>query len=654
MPGWGRRGSYVAVTSTVAALVAIGIVSECGRQAIPPPEPNDLAGFRSRFLKRAEHQGIRWRITEDKPFSEAARLGKPVMVFAGTAASLAARTTDDAVFGNPEVWARLNRDFVCVRVDLAVEPEWRGALLPELRNRIGTDPGFTIWFFKPNGQLLTWIGRRDWASSPDYNDFLGRLSEIKQQFSDLPPDAWSQSESEQHEEVEKLRHTASRSLPDMDAFFGSLSAPPLFFTWQAGRYRSLLQAGLFADARTLLRRDLCTPRADLVDGGFFRIASGASAALVEFDKSAAANAEMLVVLARAFLATNDPLFEYWYRRTAECVQNQFMVDEAWSSFLENAVAEDGRSFRNSFSVAAVRTRLDESARGYTDTLGLDPRTNPLMAPYLTEPEKAMKDWPALDAVIGQLQKAGDASRVVPSKDGALDSAALVVARSLEAAMLMDDTDLLSASLSWAFELRAYRAGTDEVVHALFGRGLGRKWLGDFAAYADAMMQLYVATGEARWLRDGERVLRRAIELFSHGDQGDVVAIAGPNAKVGPLSLEMPSIVDDVAPPALPLFMSVCHRYGAVIGDPGLRSLAVAVSERFASAANAQPASYSAYFFAAQEVSHTGCVVVKDREQTRALARAHPEICILPASEENSDVGETPVRYLRGEPSAWAP
>ncbi|MCH7945735.1 MAG: DUF255 domain-containing protein, partial [Armatimonadetes bacterium] len=121
MPIWGRRGSYVAVTFTVVMLAVIGAFARCGRDLVPPQEQNDLAAYQAEFLVRAARQRIKWRTTAMNPFAEARRLDRPLMVFAGGSWCQAARRFDADVFASPEVAARLNRDFVCVRVDLAAE-----------------------------------------------------------------------------------------------------------------------------------------------------------------------------------------------------------------------------------------------------------------------------------------------------------------------------------------------------------------------------------------------------------------------------------------------------------------------------------------------------------------------------------------------------
>jgi uncharacterized protein YyaL (SSP411 family) len=275
----------------------------------------------------------------------------------------------------------------------------------------------------------------------------------------------------------------------------------------------------------------------------------------------------------------------------------------------------------------------EEEKASAVALGLDPSTNPLMSPYLVDPDAWMRSRNKLDRIVGSLRKIASAHPFVTSNDSTLDSSGMVTARVFEAAQLMDDPESIELALDWAVALQAFRAGTDEVNHSTFGRGAGRKWLGDFAAYADAMLMAYSATGEESWLQDGERVLRRAIELFVRNGTGHVATVAGSASKVGPLDLAMPSIVDDGPPPALPWFMSVCFRYGSVLGDMGLRRLATEIAQRYSSVANGMPTAFTSFFASAQEVVYTGCIVVPKGVSMQRRS----DILVLPAAGSNADV-----------------
>ncbi|HXH61095.1 MAG TPA: DUF255 domain-containing protein [Fimbriimonadaceae bacterium] len=648
MPVWGRRGSYVAVTWTVVALALIGSLAALVRRSIPPSEPNSLSSDHSVFLQRASHQPVNWRLMEDDPFAEARRLDLPVMVFAGSAVSQGARSFDDAIFSQPEVAARLNRDFVSVRLDLVTRPEWRSAFLSVLRNQVGADPGFVLWFFSPEGRLLTWVGRRSWSDKVDYNDLLGTLGEVLKQWRSLSPQVSTRAEREQREEVDVLRHGHTLSLPDFSRVPVGLTRQGTFVEWQPGAYRALLSSGSVDTFNSLLSSALFSPRFDLVDGGFFRLASGQDMRLVEFDKSAAVNAQMLAVVARALLANGDPVYKYAYERAVQCIKSSFVSGDDWSSYIESNVTDDERSPRHSFGIATLRTEFSSKARGFADQLGLDPRSNPLMVPTLSR-SALTENRAGLDEFVKEAQTVGDPSVDVGSKDSVLDSVGIVVARTIEAARLMDDSETLSAALSWSKRLSQFRAGIDDVVHSSRGRGRRRKWLGDYTSYADAMMQTYMATGNAASLRDGEQVLRRALVLFARGDKGDFVATSGSD---GPsdFHVEMPSVVDDGAPPALPALMQQCYRYGCVLGDAGLRSIAFDIAERFASVANQEPGSFYSYFGAASEVLNTGCHVYgtgTPLADIARFARNSPRFFCVRAAEGNKEVPEHGLRaYMR--------
>ena len=647
MPVWGRRESYVAVTVVVSSLAVIGVVSRCNRQFIPPPEPNDLAGFEAPFLKRAGNQDVEWRTTDVTPFAEARRLDLPVMVVAGSSSGLAARRFDDVVFSHPEVAARLNRDFISVRVDYIVEPEWRAAFLPIRRDRDSSDTSYAIWFFNPDGTLITWSARRTWDGFPDQNDFLGILGEVSALRRSTPQGEPTAAEAEQRREREALRGGGSVAVPDVQGFLDAWDLPREFFQWQAARYRVLLQSALGDELQAVLERDLATPRVDLVDGGFFRLGSWSEPSLVEFDKIATANADMAAVLARA--SPSNPIFQYWYGRTMDGIAEQFMSGALWSSYVEVEADPDGRSPRNSFGVATVRTKFDADAREFAPVLGLDVGTNPLMAPFLKDPKRALGARKRLDRTVDKLREIGSLVALTPAEDDTLDSAGFVVARCIEAAAFLDDQPRLQRALRWAGELERFRAGTDDVLHSTHGRALGRRWLGDYTAYSDAMLEAFAATGDEKFLTQGEAVLRRALELFTRDEPGDVVSTTRSHPLSDVLDLQMPSLVDDGRPPAVPWLMALCFRYGAVLGDKPLRERAVQIAQRFSPVANSSPTSFPTFFALAQESMFTGCVVVPEGSGLVDAYRwfsSQPGVRAFPAAAANAESEGSVLQYLK--------
>src|SRR5689334_19947268 len=97
---------------------------------------------------------------------------------------------------------------------------------------------------------------------------------------------------------------------------------------------------------------------------------------------------------------------------------------------------------------------------------------------------------------------------------------LALAALAEAARRFDRPDYLTA----ARELGEFLLGplsNDGRLHRTFraGEAKGTGYLEDYADVAHGLLELHVATGELRWLREANRLARRAVELFADEQRG---------------------------------------------------------------------------------------------------------------------------------------
>src|SRR5678816_2492034 len=144
MPAWGRRQSYPAVVGTTIVLVGVFAVAAWLRPYIPEPEPNPIVVHRGQFMANASRQRIRWRSLDDNPFAEARRTDRLVVLLVGCAWNYQARAFDRNILMETEVAERLNREFVPVRVDATVKPEWESGPFPLGSSESGADPGWYL------------------------------------------------------------------------------------------------------------------------------------------------------------------------------------------------------------------------------------------------------------------------------------------------------------------------------------------------------------------------------------------------------------------------------------------------------------------------------------------------------------------------------
>lgn len=609
------------MTNTLVFLAMAAVAVTFLRDLIAPSEPNGLIKYEDVFMRRAASQHINWLSIEDDPFSVAVSQGRPVMVFVAEEASASARALDVEVFSSREVAARLNRQFVSVRIDSSVHPEWESGILPITRAVIGAEPGFTVWFFRPDGTPLTWSGRREWDGVYDANEFLGSLNQVSEVWKTSTAEEWTRAERDQAAERRALRSGETLAVPDFSAWSWpdhAINRPT------ASLYVNAMTFGGH-DGLDRLKRDICSPRFDLVDGGFFRTSDPSNKFQVEFSKEAGQNAELFLVSAKAWAQTSEEIFRYAAERTFECIEQQFMADRGWVSSVTANTEPDGRSRRHSFGPAVLRTQGSRALKESAHEFGLRDRANLLAVPFIKDPTLVTADSEKLQRTVSELQRLGDSSGVVAASSIGLDECATVVARCIEAALLLGDNLALEKALGWADRLDSFRVGSDDVVHDLTGEGQSEKWLGDYVAYADANLWRFIATGESRSLDDGIRVLERAIELFSRNGETDIVACTSRDELFGKVSLAMPPVTDTSSYVALPALIRVLDGYGLVTDQSKWRELAIGLIERYAYVANAYPAAFGSFFFNAWTVLKAERAVLgyscAREDLTRALRRS---------------------------------
>ena len=483
MPSWGRRINYSAVTLTVCVLAVIAVLSYLGRELIPPPEPNRLSKYDAEFLSRAKYQPIYWHTTDmeslpvdlvtgsgqsaqiQEPFARAKNEDKPLMLFIGSGWSLGARRFDESVFGSPDIAARLNRDFVCVRIDLSYQPEWRGALLPISSHDGTTDPGFSVWFLQPDGQIISVVKRSVWGYRNDYESFMNALSFVSY-FRGLSWDSLSETEQREllaetsrsvslsgvvevpTEQALLLRETVllrqaykreidyligpsfEQGVPDIEKFIRLITVEKgqrQFETWEPDRLRVLLQGDRSDLASASLEvadgegDDLLDSvfryRADLLDGGFFWLGSGQADRTVEFGKLATDQAEMAAVMAHLWRSTGDGVYEYLARRALESLFGKedrsdsahvFMpLDGAWPSYIDAETDRGGASPRYSLNLRRRNLELSADERDVAELLGLGRQDNPQSLLFFKSSSEFKNQIERADPLLKRLQLIAD-------------------------------------------------------------------------------------------------------------------------------------------------------------------------------------------------------------------------------------------------------
>jgi len=249
---------------------------------------------------------VRWRPWDDEAFAQARAEGKRVLLSISASWCHWCHVMDEESFAHPEVIRRLNARFVPVRVDSDQRPDINS------RYNMGGWPTVAVLdadgnviageTYLPLGQFLAWLDSAARTESPRPHRTTAVRSEP------APP-------ALDHALVMTVAEWSERAY---DRTFGGFGSAPKFPAPWAVELLLLLHARTGeARWRSMAIRTLDAMRegelCDLIDGGFFRYATGDDWSAPHTEKLLDVNASLLSVYLKAYQATGSVS----YRSTAQ-------------------------------------------------------------------------------------------------------------------------------------------------------------------------------------------------------------------------------------------------------------------------------------------------------------------------------------------------
>lgn len=526
-----RKPGFGVVSLAVVLVTLLGIIAKVAAPYLPRPDPNALATEGADFLRQGGRERIDWQRPSQESFALARRLNRPIFLLVGTDYSQTGRFADNEVFSDPEVQALLESNVICMRVDGVDQPEWLHSFLPISRAKLNFTPGFQMWMLDPSGQQYDYLSPLQ-LNPFNARTFLEAMLESLRKLTDLrrPESAQSPPGAVQASDLAALQSLSPADpYPALDFLnlLGSQSDPvhggfPVRDTQylRSGIYRYLLTAGELEPLKMTLDPALQSGIVDWLDGGFFRASFTRDWSFVQVDKYSAPNAEMAWILTVLAQSTGDEFYALLARQTVDALLTDLSRNGYVLACRKGDDGLRGRSRRASFSVRFLRdlvnakrltsTELD-FARNY---LGLRVETNPQMLVRVADRKLFVESQ--AKAAEQTLAKLRDAKKDVPralNQGRYLDVNGFVCARLLSIARLTGDIGLRQKAMALADALEPFRAG-DDVLHSLDADRERRGTLGDYVAYAEALLEVFRTTGDATRLDGGLQVLKRAHFLFA--------------------------------------------------------------------------------------------------------------------------------------------
>ena len=514
--------------------------------------PNRLAKETSPYLLQHKDNPVDWYPWGDEAFERARNEDRPVFLSIGYSACHWCHVMERESFENDEIAALMNERFVNIKVDREERPDVDSIYMSAVQAMTGSGgwpmsifmtpdgkPYFTGTYFPPDDRGgMTAFPRVLAAAADAYRDrkeeVLATTSKIVEQL---------EGQTVAHSSTEPLtRETKAQAFSALRSMFdsehGGFGGAPKFP--QAMALDFLLrywhetkdQQALSMVEVTLTKMALGGIY-DQVGGGFARYATDDIWLVPHFEKMLYDNALLVPVYTHAWQVTGKALYRRVVEETLRYAEREMLQPSGGFSSAQDADSEgvEGKFFvwEASDVDGLLGEELGRIARAYyglTDHGNFEGR-NILSIP---EPEEEVladlgisaDELAASVATIREKLFAEREKRIKPGLDDKILTAwnALMLKAFAEAGAAFDEpayVDIARRNAEFLLEslvrdgrlLRTWKAGSAKL----------NGYLEDYGYLIDALLSLYEATFEQRWLADAESLAKSMIDLFYEADEG---------------------------------------------------------------------------------------------------------------------------------------
>jgi len=496
---------------------------------------NRLAGSTSPYLLQHKDNPVDWQEWGPEAFTEAERLGRPILLSVGYSACHWCHVMAHESFEDDEVAAAINADFVAIKVDREERPDIDSTYMSATTAMVGQGGWPMTCFLTPAGEPF-FCGT--YYPKPS---FLQLLSGVR--------DAWAHRRDEVlasgSRVVEALRGTTTTGSGSSLAAMELGGAEALLagaYDWQNRGFgrapkfppSMVLEFLLRHWARTSSIRALqmvegtCEAMArggmyDQLAGGFARYSVDAGWVVPHFEKMLYDNAQLLRVYLHLWRATSSPLAERVARQTANFLLRTLGTAEGGFASALDADSEGVEGLTYVWTPRQLVDVLgeDDGRRAaallqVTDAGTFEQGMSTLQ--LRTEPDDPRWWGDVHDRLLAARDR-----RPQPARDDKVVTCwnGLAVAALSDAGVLLEDPAYLDAAQRCAQFLldchlvdgRLRRASRQGVVGSAMGVA------DDYGNLAEGLLALHQASGDPRWLKAAGDLLDTALAHFADGSGG---------------------------------------------------------------------------------------------------------------------------------------
>ena len=629
-----------------------------GADRMPPAEcmtmPNRLIDETSPYLLQHAHNPVDWYAWGEEALARARAEDRPILLSIGYSACHWCHVMERESFENPDIARLMNELFVNIKVDREERPDLDGIYMQAVQALTGQGGWPMTVFLTPDGAPFyggTYFPPEDRGHMPGFSRVLTGVAEAyRARRGDVNKNAEQLTQMLQRKVAPPRTGPLTPALLD-DALRGVLGsidwveggfggAPkfpqPMALEYLLRQYARTGAAQALGAVQVTLDKMADGGLYDQLGGGFHRYAVDRIWLVPHFEKMLYDNAQLARVYLQAFQVTGSPRYRQVVEETLEYVRREMTHPEGgfYSTQDADSEGEEGKFFV--WTVAEVdallgpedaplfRAFFDVTPSGnfeHKNILHISEAVETVAARVGVAPER-------LQAAIERGREilfAEREKRIRPGRDEKVLTAwnGMMMRAFAEAGAALERQDWIDvAERNAAFVLRELWQDGRLLRTWKDGRAKLNGYLEDHACYADALVALYEATFDPRWLDAARTIADAILDKFSDAEAGGFYDTASDHER---LVTRPKDVFDNATPSGTSVAVDMFSRLALLTDDARYREAAEGVLAVLGTVASEHPTAFGrllcALDFALGRPREIAIVGPPESDETRALRRA---------------------------------
>jgi uncharacterized protein YyaL (SSP411 family) len=615
--------------------------------------PNRLIHETSPYLLQHAHNPVDWYAWGEEALARARSEDRPILLSIGYSACHWCHVMERESFENPAIAGLMNELFVNIKVDREERPDLDGIYMQAVQALTGHGGWPMTVFLTPDGAPFyggTYFPPEDRGQMPGFPRVLTGVAEAyRARRGDVDNNAAQLREMLQRKIVPPQRGPLTPGLLD-DALRGVLTnidwgeggfngAPkfpqPMILEFLLRQYVRSRSTQALGAVQVTLDKMAGGGIYDQLGGGFHRYSVDRIWLVPHFEKMLYDNAQLARVYLQAALVTESPRYRQVVEETLGYVVREMTHPDGgfYSTQDADSEGEEGKFFV--WTVTEVDGLLgDEDGplfRAFFDITqaGNFEHKNIL---HVAEPpdEVAARLGVTPERLLAAVERgreilhAARERRIHPARDEKVLTAwnGMMMRAFAEAGAALERADWIEVAVRNAeFTLRELWQGGRLLRTWKDGRAKLNGYLEDYACYADALVALYEATFEPRWLDAAREIADAILEKFADAEHGGFFDTSADHEQ---LVTRPKDVFDNATPSGTSVAADMLTRLALLTGDERYQRGADGVLTALGGIAGQHPASFGrllcALDFALGRPREIAIVGPFDSEEMRALRR----------------------------------